>query len=353
MTNSIYTIKHKQKQTKVYYAELAKAVNLSKIIKTDKKNILLIYDKQLEGLRPFKKLKQQAALSYCLEAGEPLKKLSQFVHHFSALNKKYSNQVTRQTHIVSVGGGSVGDFVGFLASVWKRGLGLTHIPSTWLAAVDSAHGGKTALNIDFGKNQLGSFYCASQIVIIKNILQSSSLESAYGEIFKMAFLRKALFSKLKNTPYPSASLIWRLLPKLIQGKYFYIQKDPLETTGQRMYLNLGHTIAHILELQFSIPHGAAVILGLDFSLNWSLRKKLISKPIFQPYSEALKPLVKQWRKEVKTLSKTKAVKLLLQDKKINNKNSIHFVFFTSKGYAIKPTPLKSLITELQRANYIK
>ncbi|MBE8221184.1 MAG: 3-dehydroquinate synthase [Bdellovibrionales bacterium] len=353
MKNQIYNIKKKDKQTKVYYAKTFKDINLSKIIGVDKKNILLIYDKKLESLESFTILKKQNFYTYSLKAGEALKDLSQFLSHMSAIHKKYSNIVTRHTHIVSVGGGSVGDFVGFLASVWKRGLGLTHIPSTWLAAVDSSHGGKTALNIGLEKNQLGSFYCAENILIIKDLLQSSSLQNSYGEILKISFLQKQLFSKLKNKSYQSDTFIWALLPSLVKAKYFYITKDPLETKEKRVYLNLGHTIAHILELHFSIPHGVAVILGLDFSLNWSFHKKLISKTAFKKYSFLLEPLVKKFKSKIKILSKEKATKLLLQDKKIKDQKNIQFIFFASNGHLIKTVSINSLIKELQRENYIK
>lgn len=353
MKKQIYNIKKKGEQTVVYYAKSSKEISLSQIIGLDKKNILLIYDKKLEKLPAFQILKKQSLRTYSLEAGESLKDLSQFVFHFSTLHKKYSSVVTRHTHIVSVGGGSVGDFVGFLASVWKRGLSLTHVPSTWLAAVDSAHGGKTALNIGAEKNQLGSFYCASNILIIKALLKSSSLEFAYGEILKISFLQKQLLPKLKNQPYMKPSFIWDLLPSLVKGKYFYITKDPLEKIEKRVYLNLGHTIAHILELNFSIPHGVAVTLGLDFALKWSLHKKLISKSTFNKYNFFLEPLVKRWKPEISLFSKAKAMKLLLQDKKIKNKKNIQFIFFTSKGYAVKTVTLESLIKELQRTNYIR
>lgn len=353
MKNQIYSINKKEEQSVVCYAQQAKEINLSKIIGVDFKNILFIYDKKLEKLPAFKVLKKQSLHSYSLKAGESLKDLSQFAFHFAALNKKYSAIVNRNTHIVSVGGGSVGDFVGFLASVWKRGLGLTHIPSTWLAAVDSAHGGKTALNIDPGKNQLGSFYPASNILVIKDLLESSSLESAYGEILKISFLQKHLLSKLKNQTYWTVSFIWNLLPNLVKGKYFYITQDPLETTGKRVYLNLGHTVAHILELHFSIPHGVAVNLGLDFSLNWSFNKKLISKLQFDQYSTLLEPLVTLWRPKIKLFSKAKAINLLMQDKKIKNQKHIQFIFFTSKGHTVKTITINALIKELQRTNYIK
>lgn len=349
-----YNIKQNNKQSVIFYFDTffkEKNQTLSKILSVDNKQILLIYDKKLEKLPSFLKIKKQVCFCYPLKAGEDLKDVSKFVYHIKALSKKY--QVNRQTHIVSVGGGSLGDFVGFLASVWKRGLDLTHIPSTWLAAIDSAHGGKTALNIKKNKNQLGSFYFAKNIIIIKDLLKSSSLDSSYGEICKMAFLQKKIFFKIQNKKLLNQKDIWLLLPQLIQAKYNYINKDPFETKSSRIYLNLGHSLAHILELHFSIPHGVAVLLGLDFSLQWSFKKKLISKSDLDSRLSILQPLFIKWRKKIKLISKKQALEALLQDKKIKNNKSIDFIFFKSKSCFIKNIFIYSFIKEMQRQKYIK
>lgn len=339
--------------SKVFYKESVNKINLTKILGEDKKNILLIYDKNLLKLPAFQLLKKQVKFTYPVSGGEGLKELSEFVLHFTALNKKYAGIINRQTHIVSVGGGSVGDFIGFLSSVWKRGLQLTHVPSTWLSAVDSAHGGKTALNLGMGKNQLGSFHFASKIIIIKDLIKSSSLEAAYGEILKIAFLKRALLKAVKDSSHWSVDFFWDLLPKLVRGKYFYLSKDPFEEKGKRVYLNLGHTLAHVLELHSLIPHGGAVILGLDFSLNWSLKKKFISSDEHSEHSQLLVPLVDHLRPKVKLMSDKKFIKLLLQDKKMQSNQQIQFIFFKSKGHKVVKVRLDSLVAQLQWAGYIK
>lgn len=348
-----YSIQKKHIQSKVWYASLSKEVSLSKITGENKKNILLIYDEKLKNWPSFKTLQTQAAFTYSVKAGESLKSAPQFFIHLEALNKKYGHIINRNTHIVSVGGGSVGDFVGFLSSVWKRGLELTHIPSTWLAAVDSSHGGKTALNLNTGKNQIGSFHFASNIILIRELLTTSSFEAAYGEVIKMALLKKTLFSIISKNPKWSLDFFWQLLPKLVQAKYFFVKQDPFEEGEKRMYLNLGHTLAHVLEPHCLIPHGVAVIFGLEFSLNWSFKKKFISKVEFNRYKELLNPMIKKWKGKIKKIPKKQFIKLLLQDKKMQKDNTIKFVFLKSSGPSVSKIKMESLVTQLQIAGYIK
>ena len=93
--------------------------------------------------------------------------------------------------LVSFGGGSIGDLSGFVASIYKRGVPLIHIPTTWLSALDSAHGGKNALNFSKVKNLVGTYYFPEQVYIVKEILNQLPEErerEAYGEVLKMAIV---------------------------------------------------------------------------------------------------------------------------------------------------------------------
>src|SRR5690606_36298588 len=102
--------------------------------------------------------------------GEELKQIKNFPGHIRKISKVLGEANHRGLTIIVVGGGSVGDFGGFVASVYRRGVNLIHIPSTWLAAVDSSHGGKTALNVFSVKNQIGSFYPAKEIYLLEPLL---------------------------------------------------------------------------------------------------------------------------------------------------------------------------------------
>ena len=125
-----------------------------------------------------------------LKSGESLKTLTRLGQILQRL-ELHDVPMTSELTFVALGGGSVGDFVGFLASIYWRGRKLIHIPSTWLAAVDSAHGGKNGLNVNEVKNQLGTFYPAEQIIVCRDLLKTQPPErlmDALGEILKIAIL---------------------------------------------------------------------------------------------------------------------------------------------------------------------
>src|SRR5690606_32869940 len=122
----------------------------------DHRHSLVIYDQILARVSPqFRTWVNQFPFRYAVKSGETLKDLEAFAQHARKLSKIAEPLAPRQMTVVAVGGGSVGDFAGFFASIYKRGVSLIHVPSTWLAAVDSSHGGKTALNSFGAKNQFG------------------------------------------------------------------------------------------------------------------------------------------------------------------------------------------------------
>ncbi|MCX7978645.1 MAG: hypothetical protein N2578_06535, partial [Bdellovibrionaceae bacterium] len=126
---------------------------------------VLIYDRHLDSICPG--FIRKFPLRYAVSGGEGLKDAARFFAHMERLAKITAKADLPRPRIIAMGGGSVGDFSGFVASVWKRGTPLVHIPSTWLAAMDSAHGGKTALNLSGIKNQIGTFYSAESVHLIQ------------------------------------------------------------------------------------------------------------------------------------------------------------------------------------------
>ncbi|MEM1349900.1 MAG: hypothetical protein AAGI01_15165, partial [Myxococcota bacterium] len=183
---------------------------------------------------------------------------------------------TRPLTLVAVGGGSVGDAVGFLASVLWRGVDLWHVPTTLLAMVDSAHGGKTAVNLGHAKNQLGTFHAASCIAIVREILGAlphAHREEGLAELIKGLWLDDAEALDILDAAGGTAALatgpfadvgdaLFALLERAVAVKYRIVARDPKETKGVRTFLNFGHTVAHALELAFGMSHGAAVAWGM-------------------------------------------------------------------------------------------
>lgn len=295
---------------------------------------LLIYDKNIEHLIPADFL-EAFPFKYAVDGGEKLKELSQFPQHIENILKIWHTSVSRENCIVALGGGSVGDFSGFVASIFKRGVRLIHCPSTWLSAIDSAHGGKTALNVSSYKNQIGTFYPAEKIFLFKDLLMKQPMARAhegFGELVKMALI-DGFFSQLQVN-LPAANILWNHLEKAIAGKYKIVMDDPYETKGLRKLLNLGHTFGHALESQFKMPHGEAVLQGLFFALEWS-RERGDMKPdvaanIFQTLERlGLKSLLRS--SDYKAFQAEIAYEFVLKDKKINAGEQVDFIFVKQDG----------------------
>lgn len=206
-------------------------------------------------------------------AGESLKSLKRMAEIAEAILELRS---TRPLTIVAVGGGSVGDSLGFAASVLWRGVRLWHVPTTLLAMVDSAHGGKTALNLGRRKNQLGTFYEAQRVVICDAFLDSLPLdqrEEGLAELVKTLWLGdpeslahfddgKLRHQILAGEVAPHRD-VWRdLIAAAVDVKMGIVAEDPQEESGARRVLNLGHTAGHALEAIYGLPHGRAVAWGL-------------------------------------------------------------------------------------------
>lgn len=173
----------------------------------------------------------------------------------------------RKSLILALGGGSVTDLVGFASSIYQRGVPYVNIPTTLLAQVDSAIGGKTAINFSGYKNQIGSFYNSAATIIDNRFLESLKDEQmidGVAEIIKAGLIKDITIleiiwfhglAKLKE-----GSVMRELIEKAIKVKEYFVEKDP-EDKDIRMILNFGHTIGHALELKYGLSHGKAVLMG--------------------------------------------------------------------------------------------
>jgi 3-dehydroquinate synthetase len=321
--------------------------------------LLVIFDKTLLKVSPeFSRWIRGIEHVYSVQAGEKLKSVEDFAGHIKALTKISEKLSARKLTIVVVGGGSVGDFGGFVASIFKRGVRLVHIPSTWLAAIDSAHGGKTGLNVGGMKNQIGTFYPSAQTWIIKSLLitqpESRAFE-AYSELIKIALIIGGSFwKKISGERNVDSDLIWKYLPQAIRGKQSVVAKDPQEKTGLRHVLNLGHTVGHILETQYELPHGVAINYGLTFALEWSAERgvmtsreseSLFAKPVMGfTLSASRDGLFKNNASLMKQFKK-----LLLGDKKKTTGSKMRFVFLAKPGkFVIQEVSADEILKEISR-----
>jgi 3-dehydroquinate synthase len=181
---------------------------------------------------------------------------------------------TRRSLVVAIGGGAVSDAAGFLAATFMRGVPWAAVPTTLLAMVDAAIGGKTAVNLPVAKNAVGAFHPPSAVLADPAALETlpaRELRSGMGEVVKYAALRPALLGEVvalgRAAPGPA------LVAACARAKVDVVREDPLER-GARKLLNLGHTFGHGVEAAGRFErytHGEAVAIGLAFAFRLAAR----------------------------------------------------------------------------------
>lgn len=209
---------------------------------------------------------------FVLDQGENSKS---FESYKKIISRMIGREFSRRDAVIALGGGMVGDIAGFAASTYMRGIDFYNIPTSLLAQVDSSVGGKTAINIDGIKNQVGTFYPPKAVIIdtdtlgtLDKVLKAEGL----AEAIKMAAcLDKDFFEALENGN--AFSNIEETIYRAICIKAGVVEKDEKEG-GYRKVLNFGHTIGHALELQGSLYHGQAVGLGMIAESSGQAQKRI-------------------------------------------------------------------------------
>ena len=199
--------------------------------------------------------------SFVFPAGEESKNGQTYLE---LLNYLAQNKLTRTDLIVALGGGVVGDLAGFAAATYLRGIRFIQVPTTLLAAVDSSVGGKTAIDLPAGKNLAGAF-CQPSLVLCDtdtlNTLSEEIFRDGCAEVIKYGILYDpVLFSHLETMGLSFDRQM--VITRCVELKRDVVMEDEFDT-GDRMKLNLGHTIGHGVEAKshFSISHGKAVAIG--------------------------------------------------------------------------------------------
>jgi 3-dehydroquinate synthase len=214
--------------------------------------------------------------------GEQYKSLDNAARLYNELSQ---SQAGRNTPMLALGGGVIGDLAGFVASTYMRGIPLIHLPTTLVAQVDSAIGGKTAVNNGKFKNQVGTFYqpraVFSDTYTLKS-LASKDIANGLAEIIKCAVIRDpALFSFLEKNmdriKMGDGGALERVIVRTASIKADIVSRDE-QDLGLRNMLNFGHTVGHALEAVsgFQMNHGEAVALGMLAAARISQRLKLFS-----------------------------------------------------------------------------
>jgi 3-dehydroquinate synthase len=220
-----------------------------------------------------------------LPSGEGTKS---WAHLAELVDRLLALGVERSDHIVALGGGVIGDLVGFAASVLKRGCHFVQVPTSLLAQVDSSVGGKTAINTPAGKNLAGAFHQPSLVLIDPTCLDTlpqREVRAGYAEIVKCALIDDADFfawCEAHGTALLAGDPEARLyaIAMSVAFKAAIVAEDERETSGRRALLNLGHTFGHALEAEtgFSdaLLHGEGVALGMALAFRFSAERGLCS-----------------------------------------------------------------------------
>jgi 3-dehydroquinate synthase len=217
---------------------------------------------------------------HVLPAGEATKSWQQLA---AITDMMIEAGIERGDNVVALGGGVIGDLVGFAAAIMKRGCGFVQVPTTLLAQVDSSVGGKTAINSAAGKNLVGAFHQPSFVLIDPSTLDTlppRQVRAGYAEIVKYGLIDDAAFfawceangaALLAGDRAAQAYAI----RYSVAAKAAIVVEDERETKGRRALLNLGHTFGHALEAEteFSdrLLHGEAVAAGMALAFRFSAR----------------------------------------------------------------------------------
>lgn len=220
-----------------------------------------------------------------LPDGEKFKTLAVLERIFDQLlEKKHS----RTTTLIALGGGVVGDMVGFAAACYQRGVDFIQVPTTLLAQVDSSVGGKTAVNHPRGKNMIGAFYQPKAVIIDVDVLSSlppREFSAGIAEVIKYGLIRDIDFyhwlqSNLDGLMARDPDVLAEAILRSCQNKAEVVAADETEQ-GNRALLNLGHTFGHAIETATGyteLLHGEAVAVGMVMAaemsadLGWLARK---------------------------------------------------------------------------------
>jgi len=279
----------------------------------------LYLDKLINTLSPIKPLK------VILPDGEQYKTLATIESIFTKL---LENRCARDTTVIALGGGVVGDITGFVAACYQRGVDFIQVPTTLLSQVDSSVGGKTGVNHPLGKNMVGAFYqpkCVLADISTLRTLPERELSAGLAEVIKYGLIaNKEFFNWLKNNISALLKLdndaITYAIETSCQCKADIVASDEQEKSGRRALLNLGHTFGHAIETGMGYGvwlHGEAVGCGMVLAAQFSQRLGWITEDTLEEITQ-LVSAAKLPTQLPKELSANKILELMSIDKKVKD-----------------------------------
>jgi len=311
-----------------------------------KSDLLLVIDRKVN--KYFKDIIDCTFINYSGKVKRIIITSSEEYKSFDTLQKIHSalikNNFGRDSILISIGGGIVGDITGFAASTYMRGIRYIQVPTTLLAAVDSSVGGKTGINFYKTKNIIGSFYQPEFVLIdalFFNTLPDEERLCGLGEVIKHCFLTNNTFlnfveNNVNGILANDFKKIEKVIIESLKFKGSVVEEDEKEA-GIRKVLNLGHTFAHAFEVQqnHKLKHGQAVIIGITCALYLSKKLNFISDKNFSKYLNFLALFGEKIRLE--NVDINLLFRAMQRDKK-NRENEIKFVLIKNVGEIVTDVP---------------
>ncbi len=310
------------------------------LIKGDK--VAIITDSNVEPLY-YNKVKDlldgKTVYKFVIPAGEQSKNAQTYIRLINELAKV---GLSRKSTVIGLGGGVVGDLSAFIASTYMRGIAYVAIPTSLLSMVDSSVGGKTGIDLDAGKNLLGTFFQPDAVYINTDFLSTlpkREITSGLGEIMKYAFIDERITPKdIENINYEE------LIIKSLEIKRDIVERDEKES-GDRMLLNFGHTVGHAIEklYDYKLSHGECVIKGMYYAIKSSYSLGFMTE---EAKNKAVKFLSLSGVSDGCDFTIEQILSVMKSDKKADG-DEVNFVFTSgfSKAF-IKKVSLKTILGSL-------
>ena len=304
---------------------------------------IFIIDKNLLQNNRIKKIYEKFKNRCFLITGyEKIKTLSNFN---TLIEKILKIGIQRKSKLISVGGGTIGDLSGFIASSLLRGIDHIMVPTSLLAMVDSAIGGKTGVNSKHGKNLVGTFYLPKKVFICPDFLKSlpkRELNCGFAEIIKYSYIFPGgLKNKLLNFKNINSSNIVDIIKLSVSTKLRYVSdfREKSNNRRSRAILNFGHSIGHAIENSNSynttIKHGEAIALGMLIELKLSKYLKFYKGNIRDQIDLMKKfGLPTNYNRYLTSGNINKLVMKMMFDKKTTGQY-INFIFIDNLGGFVK------------------
>ncbi len=292
------------------------------IKKSNTRNIFIVCDKNIyHRIKPLKKYCTFIFTEYFSENKKNIKSILKLISLFIKF------KVNKNDYIAIIGGGTLLDTAGFASSIYKRGVHIINVPTTFLSMIDAGIGGKNGINFRGIKNIIGTITQPEYIVIDLSFLAKEQILHGLGELLKYAMigsysLYRFIYTNSNKIIDCDIKVLQKVIYECVKLKLKIVKKDPYDN-NLRHILNFGHTVGHFLESlsNYTITHSDATILGMEKELLCGKKFGVVSEKFISYFYDLLQ-IFKMERKTVPDFTYSKFTHIIGADKKIEDKNFI-------------------------------